>query len=241
MINSKLPKKIYLLVLFGFIVLLSATSYTFYKTVRDAKSPKNIVLLQPDFDKELRTFRVSVLQTLKTLSENDQAASQLNLEKTEEYWAKITNNYYEKQPEKYKNTIDWQDSLNLIHEALIRAKKAANAGRLDTAYAELRQTNILINNIRNENDINDIETDLSYFYEEIQKLKSDPEIAANKEKLLNLKLQFAILKKYEDNENYTNFLLAMEKAISNVDRFSGPDFAEALNSLEPIFLDYYLR
>ena len=150
--------------------------------------------------------------------------------------------YKEKQPIEYKRTRDWDKKLLRILQHEERANELIKESRLDEARAELDASREIFSQIKKENGILDITDELLSFYETIEKVKA----ANNKQEVLpylgELKIKFTRLKKYNFDEKYHQLLLKLEMSIGYLDKLlDGPDYKNAQNNLEPIFLEIFMN
>lgn len=203
----------------------------------DVEVVKNII-----FDERLEEFnKIYKKALLLTGQENTEEAVKTTKE-AYDLWIVIFNDFVNNQPKEYRETRDWALRMKSLSSEIVAAESFAERGEMKEAHEKLELVRKNIREIREENNIKNISSDMLVFHDIMEELLLIKTKAEAETKIVELKISFATLKSYNyGNLEYEEMIQKLEKAISEIDNSTEDIFKEKSEKLKPIFVDFYMQ
>lgn len=252
--DEKLPRvdrmKKITLILLPAIIIIAVLVLSYFYTKEQKKGPETTAgtgttdvqkRALVSFDIESIKFQTSYKVALVATRQKDVLITRNALKQTVIKWRDTANYYKENQPFDYIKTTDWANKINSIFELIIKADNFFMANNFAEAHNNLFLVGQILRDIRKENGKKMVGDDMLNFYEYVKLVADAPNKAEAMKKLMDLKLNFTILKEYNLGPKYNEQIQELEKIIGEIDKLAGPDFEKAKSELEPAFNKLFLQ
>jgi len=151
-----------------------------------------------------------------------------------EAWEVFINAFFNIQPPEFGKTNKWQKKMIAIREYSRKANELAQENNEGAARLQMEKAYGIFAQIKKENNIRDMFTEISSFYGTGRKvgLARSKEEAVTGTGLTDLKLIFTGLKERVVDNEYRRLMAKLEQAILDIERLlPGPDFKKAQSDL----------